>query len=211
MVRKIINIITTVVLIFLIVIVVFLFVIRVSGSTPSLFGYSVFQVQTNSMEPELNPGDVILVKSCDPEDIQKGDIITYKATAGEMAGKTITHQVAVEPVQRGGEWFYRTKGIREGASLDPEISFDMIQGEFVRKLKVVDKLYSFFLSPVGLITFVGLIIVLFGYEMISLIVSYKAIDEKDDDYYAPPNRKPKKKRVKNKKTANKSKSKKASD
>lgn len=211
MVRKIINIITTVVLIVLIVIVVFLFIMRMSGSTPSLFGYSVFQVQTGSMEPTLKVGDVILVKHVDPEDILLGDIITYEADIGEMRGKTITHRVAVEPVERNGEYFFRTKGDKAGAAMDEEISYNVVKGKYVKTLHLLDKLYSFFLSPIGLITFVGLIILLFGYEMISLIVSYKTLDEKDDDYYEPPNRKPKKKRVKNKKTDRKPKTKKASE
>lgn len=204
MARKIFNIIITVVLILLIVLVVFLFAVRMSGKTPSLFGYSVYRVQSGSMEPKLSVGDVILVKSCDPEDIHMGDIITYKVTHGAMTGSTITHRVVQEPEERDGVYYFVTKGDANNVT-DEEISFDVIEGKYVKSLYLIDKLYSFFLSPVGLITFVGVIILLFGYEMISLILSYKAIDEKDDDYYAPKNRKPKKKRVKHKNTAKKAK------
>lgn len=202
MFRKIINIITTIVLILLIVLVIFLFVIRLNGSTPSLFGYSVFRVQTGSMEPTLKVGDVILVKDCDPEDIHLGDIITYKITEGTLAGQTITHRVAVEPEKRGDVYYYRTKGDGNTA-MDEEITYEVVEGKFVRTMPLVDKLYSFFLSPAGLIVFIGVIVVLFGYEMISLIISYRAVDEKDDDYYAPPNRKSKTKRNKVRKAKNK--------
>ena len=196
MVRKIINVITTVILILLIALVVFIFITRMTGNTPSIFGYRVFRVQTDSMVPTLNVGDVILVKDTPAEDIHNGDIITYKCLSGYLSGQTITHRIAMEPEKRKEEYFFVTKGDKEGASLDDEISYSQVEGKYIKTSPYIDKMYSFFLSPAGLITFIGLIIVLFGYEMISLIISYKSIDEKDEDYYAPPNRKPKKKRKK---------------
>ena len=196
MVRKIFNIVTTVVLIALVALVIFVFITRMSGNTPTIFGYTVFRVQTDSMTPTLKVGDVILVKECKPEDVKPGDIITYKVTTGSLAGQTITHRVAEEPVERDGVYYYRTKGDKAGASMDDEISYEVLKGKYVRTIPFVNKFYEFFLSPAGLITFIGIIIALFGYEMISLILSYKAAGEKDEDYYAPPNRKPKKKRKK---------------
>lgn len=209
--RKFFNIVTTVILVFLIGIVIFIFIVRLNGSTPNLFGYQIYRVSSDSMTPSLEVGEVILVKECSPEDIQKGDIITYDGTSGAMAGKVITHRVAEEPVKIGDTYYYQTKGDREGASPDPQISFLQVKGKYIRSLPLIEKLYSFFLTPYGIIVFILVIIVLFGYEMISLIVSYKAVDEKDDDYYAPPNRKPSKKRVKNKKTNQKTKVKKTSE
>ena len=203
MVRKIFNVIITIVLILLIVLVVFIFIMRATGSTPTIFGYSVFRVQTDSMVPTLQVGDVILTKQVAPEDIHLGDIITYECREGTLAGQTITHRVARDPVVREGEYYYRTQGDKAGAALDDEISYDQVKGRYVRTMPFIDKLYSFFLSPGGLITFIAIIIVLFGYEMISLILSYKAIDEKDEDYYAPPNRKAKTKRNKTRKAKQK--------
>jgi signal peptidase len=194
MVRKIFNVFTTIVLILLVALVVFIFITRLSGNTPSIFGYHVFRVQTDSMVPTLNVGDIILVKETSAEDIHNGDIVTYRCLYGNLAGQTITHRVAQEPEVRNGQYYYVTKGDKAGAVLDDEISYDQVEGKYVKTVPYLDKMFSFFLSPAGLITFIALIVVLFGYEMISLIMSYKSIDEKDDDYYAPKNRKPKKKR-----------------
>lgn len=196
MVKKVFNVLTTVLLIALIVLVVFIFISRVTGNTPTILGYRIYRVQTDSMTPTLKVGDVILSKKTTAEDIHLGDIVTYDAVDGQMAGKTITHRVVEEPEVRDGVYYFRTRGDKEGATLDPEISFEQVEGKYVRTLPLLDKMYTFFLSPGGLIAFIAIIIVLFGYEMISLIMSYKDIDEKDDDYYAPPNRKPKKKRKK---------------
>ena len=196
MVRKVINIITTVLLVLLILLVVFVFISRISGKAPSLFGYHVFRVQTDSMVPTLNVGDVILVRSTPAEDIENGDIITYMVLSGDLAGQTITHRVVEEPELRDGVYYFKTKGDREGSVVDNEVPYDMVVGRFVRTVPLIDRLYTFFLSQNGLITFIGIILVLFGYEMISLIVSYKSIEVHDDDYYQPKPKKPRKKRRK---------------
>ena len=180
----------------LIAVVVFLFIVRISGKSPSIFGYHVFRVSSQSMEPTLMVGDVILVKEVNAEDIHEGDIITYNGSYGDFAGKTITHEVIVEPYQDGDTWWMQTQGIAEGASSDPPITFDQVEGKFVSKLTFLNSVYSFFLTPYGLILFVFIIIALFGYEMISLVLSYKSLDEKDDDYYEPKAKKKSKKRKK---------------
>ena len=196
MVKKIINILSTVLLVILVAVVVFVFIARISGKSPSIFGYHVFRVSSGSMEPTLEIGDIILVKEVPAEEIHVGDIITYNGEEGDLADKVITHQVIEEPYDVGGVWHFQTQGIAEGASPDPSITYDQIEGKFQTKLALLNKLYSFFLTPYGLIIFVFIIIALFGYEMISLILSYKSLDEKGDDYYEP---KPKKKSKKRKK------------
>lgn len=194
MFRKVINILSTILLIFLILLVIFLFIMRITGNSPSIFGYHVFRVSSGSMEPVLLKGDVILVKTVRADEIDKNDIITYKSREGQMEGEMITHRVVTEPKVVDGTYYFQTQGDAEGASLDPIVSFEQVQGKYVRKVPLIDKLYSFFLTPYGLITFVFIIILLFGYEMISLIMSYRAIDVKDDEYYEPKPKKKSKKR-----------------
>lgn len=198
MARKVINIITTVILVILIITVIFFFIMRVTGNAPSIFGYQVFRVSSGSMEPVLMKGDVILVKKVPYDEIQKDDIITYKSRTGEMEGEMITHRVVTDPVVNNGVYCFQTQGDAEGASIDPVVYEDQVQGRYVSKLAFVDKVYSFFLTPYGLISFVFIIILLFGYEMVSLILSYRSLDIKDDDYYEPKAKKPSKKRKKKK-------------
>jgi signal peptidase len=189
------NIVFTVILVLLIVTVILLFVMRLTGNVPSVFGYQVYRVSSGSMEPTLSKGDVILVKKVPMSDIKKNDIITYKSREGQMEGEMITHRVIEEPKVNNGSFFFQTKGDADGATLDPVVTDEQVQGMFVKKVPFIDKLYSFFFTPYGLIAFIFVIILLFGYEMVSLILSYRSIDIKDDDYYEP---KPKKKRKKRK-------------
>lgn len=203
MVRKVINIISTVILVILIAVVVFLFIIRASGKTPSIFGYQILRVTTGSMEPTLKVGDVIVVKETDPAEIHEGDIISYESIQGELKGKIITHRVVQEPARLEDTYFIQTQGDIEGAALDPQITDRQVKGKYQYKLEFIDKIYSFFFTPYGIIAFVFVIVALFGYEIISLILSYKSLDEHDeddDDYYEPKPKKESKKRKKNKKT-----------
>lgn len=183
MAKKIFNVITWIFLILLIALVVMMFTARLSGRSPSVFGFHVFRVSSDSMEPTLVRGDVILVKESAADEIKNGDIITYKSREGLMAGEMITHRVVEEPDTTGGVYHYQTMGDAVGAPLDPVITYDQVEGRFLCKLPLIDKLYSFFFTPFGLIAFIVLILVLFGYEMISLILSYKTIDTKAEAYF----------------------------
>ena len=194
MARKIINILSTVLLVALVLLVIFIFITRATGNSPSIFGYRVFRVSSGSMEPELSIGDVILVHSVKADEISEGDTITYKGKEGDFKDLMITHKVIEEPYEEGGVWYYQTQGIVSGSVKDPLITYDQIQGKLIKKLSALNQIYTFFLSPAGLLTFILIILVLFGYEMISLILSYRSFDEKDEDYYAPKAKKKSKKR-----------------
>ncbi len=179
--KRLFSILGTILLVVLLAVVVLMFNARISGDVPSVFGYQVFRVSSGSMEPELMIGDVIIVKQAEPEDIQKGDIVTYRGEVGTFDGKFITHKMIEDPQYINGEYVFRTQGILEGAQPDPEWYEDQLIGEYVCTVPYIDALYSFFVTPYGLIVFVLIIMALFGYELIALIVSYKSLDEIDDD------------------------------
>lgn len=184
MFKKIINTISVIFLVFLVIFVLFTLVSRIMGETPSVFGNYIFRVSSDSMEPTLMVGDVILVQSADAEDIQKGDIITYKPKDGSMYGREVTHRVVADPVIKHDTYYYQTQGDAVGAPLDKAITYDQVKGKYVRKLTLIGKLYGFMSKPIGVAIFIGVIVLLFGYEVISMIVSYRKIDEVDLDAIA---------------------------
>lgn len=122
-------------------------------------------------------GDVILSKSVDAEEIQMNDIITYKSKDGSMFGREVTHRVVSDPTIKNDTYYYQTQGDAEGAPLDKPITYDQVEGKFVRKLTIIGKFFSFISTPIGVGVFIGVIVLLFGYELISLIIMYKKIDE----------------------------------
>ena len=85
------------------------------------FGYSLFEVQTGSMSPEINSGDWIIVKAS--KNIKLKDVITYR-----QDGEFITHRVI-------GTYnsTYVTKGDANNSKDDP-IDQNQIVGKVVKIL-----------------------------------------------------------------------------
>ena len=162
--KKIANVLLTVVIILLAVVIAFTIFVRITGNTPTLFGYSILRVSTGSMEPELIVGDVILTKEVDDVySLAVGDVITYKGTIGEYADMLITHQIVKAPYEENGTTYVVTKGIANEIE-DKPVPVDRITSKLVCKIPFLDALYSFFLTPWGLLTAVALIILAFAGE-----------------------------------------------
>lgn len=134
----------------------------VSGKQPSIFGYRIYFVLTDSMTPELEVNDAILSKTVNGADdaakLKVGDVVTYVAEYGVQKGLTITHKV-VEAPHYNAEYnrtVITTRGVKEGATLDPPVPVENVRGVMAKKLSFVGKFYKTLTSGVGL---VGLLIV----------------------------------------------------
>ena len=66
-------------------------------SVPKLFGYQIYNVLTQSMEPAMPVGSAIYVKRCDPQALRQGEIITYRLS--EATGLVETHRVVEKDTQ----------------------------------------------------------------------------------------------------------------
>ncbi len=152
---------------------------RMKGDSPSLFGYSVYRVSSASMEPQLMVGDVILGKAVtDPKTIEVGDIVTYEGK-DDLAGMLITHEVIIPPTEEDGRLMLQTKGI---ANDDPDapIEADTVVSVMVCEVSFLIPFYNFFFSPWGLLTIVGLIIVVFIDELILLVKTLMGYSEEQE-------------------------------
>ena len=142
---------------------------RMNGETPTLFGYTVYRVSSESMVPYLKVGDVILCQECDPMTLREGDVITFNGKSGQLAGKRVTHRVVEEPHynESADKYYLRTKG-DNNPDADSEITTSQVTGKMVRKIDILKSLYDFFVTPWGLLTIIGLIILAFFGEIFNL-------------------------------------------
>ena len=113
---------------------------RVSNNENSFLGFRIFRVETGSMIPKYQIGDVILIKEKNIDQIVVGDDVTYYGTSGTMKGKIVTHQV-IEITEEDGKKIFQTTGIANTAK-DPVISGDQIDGVVLCKLRIVSALIS---------------------------------------------------------------------
>lgn len=94
--------------------------------TPQFYIYKAYIISTESMQPTLNKGDVIIIKKAKKEDLKENDIITYKDK-----GEIITHRI-VEIKPNGNK--YITKGDNNIAKDEQSLSFEDIEGKLVLKI-----------------------------------------------------------------------------
>jgi signal peptidase I len=101
---------------------------RLNGGIPDLFGYQIFVVETGSMEPTLPVGSTILVKALHGDETPNvGDIITYKHESD-----TVTHRITDIVTGDDGVLRYQTKGDNPDNSPDPwQVELGNIYGVMV--------------------------------------------------------------------------------
>ncbi len=146
--------------IFVLVVIAFLSLIvqTIGGKKPSIFGYRLYYVLTDSMEPTLSAKDVLICQLLDDTDevkqkVKEGDIITFVAEYGAQQGMTITHRVVkgVHFDSNYERYVVLTKGDSEYASVDPAVPIENIQALLVKDTKVFTKMYKFLTSVYGII------------------------------------------------------------
>ena len=161
------NIICWILIVVLVFTLVVFFTARINGSTPSVFGYSIYRVSSGSMEPELKVGDIILDKVVDnPEYLKVGDVITFKSD--DYGDLLVTHKVIKAPYEDNGKLMLQTKGVANELE-DKPISTDKVKGIMICKVDYLDTLYNVFLSPWGLLILIALIVIIFFDEIITIV------------------------------------------
>ncbi|MCH5299135.1 MAG: signal peptidase I [Ruminococcus sp.] len=144
------------------------FVTKINGGTPTVFGYSIQRVSSGSMEPELMVGDAILSKEVgDAGSLREGDIITFQGGA-QYGNNRVTHRIIRGPRTVDGKVVLQTKGDANEVA-DEEITADDVLSKYIGKIDILTRLYELFLSPWGLIIFVGLLLIIFFDELINIV------------------------------------------
>lgn len=123
--------------------IIFAFQIAQNNNS-TLFGYSLYRVNSGSMEPTLEIGDEIIIQKTD--DYQVGDIVSYL-----VDGKnTVTHRIiSIE------DDIIVAKGDANDVPDDP-VHRENIIGKYVGKAKLLDFVLS---NKVPILAFLGILFV----------------------------------------------------
>lgn len=185
--KKILNITVDILIVLLLAISVLVAALALAskaGGVPSVLGYVPLSVQSDSMIPEFEKGDLIISKAVDDSTaLEKGDVITFKTVIGGVDALN-THRI-VDVTETEGFEFYTTKGDNN----------DIEDAEPVARLSVAAKwegirfagwgnAYDFLTSQFGFFLVILLpLIIFFLYEIIRFIknlIAYnkeKALEE----------------------------------
>ncbi|MDR3186180.1 MAG: S26 family signal peptidase [Christensenellaceae bacterium] len=127
------------------------------GLQPSLFGYRVYFILTDSMSPQLEINDCILSKVINSptqaiDAIDEGDIVSFTASTGTLKGETITHKCISAPYldESDGKWYIQTQGTKVGAPKDDPVPLENVQAVFTRKLPVIGSIYYAMRTGLGI-------------------------------------------------------------
>lgn len=138
----------------------------------SFFGFRTFSIVSESMKPQLEIGDIILVKETKYDKIKIGDILTYQGMTGEFKDKVVTHRVKNILEENGKRIFY-TKGINS-SSTDPAVYEEQVYGTVTYKFKVLSLINKAIQNIVGFIILVIVpLIYLLTMEIITVIKESK--------------------------------------
>ncbi len=118
----------------LLVLVITIVGAKMRGEVPRVFGYSIVRIVSGSMEPDIPKDSFILIRTCAPEEVQLGDIITFYSDDPKIRGLLNTHRVCDEPYMGEQGLLFPTKGTATLAPDPVPARADALVGVYVTTL-----------------------------------------------------------------------------
>lgn len=163
MLKKIANILSSLIIGVLIIMMVVVLYVNISAKVnneimPSIGSYSFLTVLSGSMEPEIKAGDVIVINK-DTSEIKKGDVITFSSSSNKEESVFITHR-AVEQIEEDGNVYFKTQGDSNNVADEKLVSHKSIVGKYSFKIPYMGYLVVFVQKPWGFASLVAFPILL---------------------------------------------------
>ena len=136
----------------------------------SVFGYTPMTVESNSMSPTFDKGDLIFVKKCDTSKLKEGDIICFHTIIDNEYALN-THRIQKIDEQNGAR-SYTTVGDNNNGIADQHIISDGdIVGKYVGHMTGFGKVMNVLSSSMGFLIIIVLPMLLFFiYQVYNLIM-----------------------------------------
>ncbi|MPW24652.1 signal peptidase I [Alkalibaculum sp. M08DMB] len=136
------------------IILTLMILVSLSLGLPHLIGVKTFVVLSGSMEPSVHTGSLAYIKASTPDEITKGDIITYTMTGDN--GYLVTHRVvSVNEVEN----VFITKGDANETN-DGPVEFERLVGKLLFSIPYLGFLTAFIKTKQGIVLMIGILIVM---------------------------------------------------
>lgn len=173
--------------IFIFGLIVFISVLNASaGKVPSVFGFSVLQVQSGSMEPEISVGGVVITHRTDPDELGVNDVISFYSNDTSISNEVNTHRIIGIIESESGERIFRTKGDANNLADSASVYERDIIGKVVFNIGAVGgSALDVLRNPTVILLFLvlPLIFITLGeaVNLAKLIAEYKFANQKDEE------------------------------
>lgn len=141
----------------------------------SLAGFTPLNVVSDSMAPTFNAGDLIIIRKCNPAELQEGDIITFHAIINNEFALN-THRIA-EIQNQNGVRSYVTKGDNNAIADIHMIADGDIVGRYVVRIPSFGRVVEFLSSSTGFLLVIVLPLLLFFiyqvYHLVTVSIDLK--------------------------------------
>ena len=113
---------------------------------PSFFGWKPFIVLSGSMESEIFPGDLAIVKDIGTEEFKVNDVIAFRSE-----DIVVTHRI-IEIKNENGAIKYKTKGDNNNSQDVGDVLPEQVEGLYKFKISKLGNLAMFMQTPTGIIS-----------------------------------------------------------
>lgn len=146
MIRKVCNTLTTILLIALAAMAILLLV-------PRFVGYQTLAVLSGSMEPGIPVGSIVYAGKTDAEELEVGDVITYRLSGSTL----VTHRIV--EVDEVNEQFI-TKGDANDVNDGNPVTYEQVVGKVNFHLPLLGYVCIYFRTPLGIAAICALLFVM---------------------------------------------------
>jgi len=149
------------------------FVSSSGNGVPSILGIRPFSIQTESMYPTFEPGDLIIATAPDTEELRNGDIITYWTV---INGERVLNTHRITDIYDGGtHLIFATKGDNNTSADALTVHESEVVGKFAMRIPGVGKVFDFLQTSTGF--FLIIVLPVFLFFIYHLVQFFKVLFE----------------------------------
>ena len=128
------------------------------NKTPSLFGKKAFVIISGSMIPEIQIGDIVLIK--DTTDVKVGDVIAFR-----MDSSVIVHRI-IKEMTVNDNIMYQTKGDNNNAPDIDLVDVPSIEGLCIGKVPFIGNILIWLYHNLAIVVVIIVLILIIKYYLL---------------------------------------------
>jgi signal peptidase len=136
-----------------------------TDEVPSVGGYLPLIVLSDSMNPLIESGDLIICRTAEAEDVAQGDVIAFIDPAGD--GTSVVSHRVTSIINEDGVLSFRTQGDANNTEDEMSVPAENVLGIYRRNIPGAGNVAMFLQTTNGLIVCVVIpLVLIIGYDLI---------------------------------------------